>query len=64
MIININNDRCLKSDIVRLFKGGGSSLFGRSNALTHLYGEGLLYIFRITREAHVQSGLFFFTLGP
>jgi hypothetical protein len=64
IIIDINDDGCLKSDIVRLSEGGGSSLFGRSNALTQLYGEGLLYTFRIAREAHVQSGPFSFTLGP
>ncbi|GIJ91895.1 hypothetical protein Asppvi_010870 [Aspergillus pseudoviridinutans] len=62
MIIDTNDDGCLKSDIVRLSEGGAPFL---QNARTsNLYDTILPYTFRIARTAHIQSGPFSFALAP
>jgi hypothetical protein len=62
MVIDTNDDGCLKSDIVQLSEG--CSAFLPNARANNLYDAVLLYAFRIAREAHVQSGPFSFVLGP
>ncbi|KAF4237450.1 hypothetical protein CNMCM6805_006948 [Aspergillus fumigatiaffinis] len=62
MVIDTNDDGCLKSDIVQLSEG--CSAFLPNARANNLYDAVLLYTFRIAREAHVQSGPFSFVLGP
>ncbi|GFF43835.1 hypothetical protein IFM51744_05610 [Aspergillus udagawae] len=59
MIIDTNDDGCLKRDIMQLSEGC-SALF--PNQTNKLYNEVLLYTSKIAREAHVQSGPFSFAL--
>ncbi|KAF4151435.1 hypothetical protein CNMCM6069_003854 [Aspergillus lentulus] len=62
MVIDTNDDGCLKSDILQLSEGCSAFL---PNARTNnLYDTVLLYTSRIAREIHVQSGPFSFVLGP
>ncbi|KAF7154875.1 hypothetical protein CNMCM5623_003133 [Aspergillus felis] len=61
MIIDTNDDGCLKSDVVRLSEGGNYFLYHARTS--NLYYTVLPSTSRIAREAHVQSGPFSFALG-